>query len=280
MQRFEDANLVAFLNEIAGDRQARRPAAHDSDFLPRRRYRRKNMGSYALLVIGDKAFQVADAERLHFFRQQALAFAMILLWANAPGDGGQNVIFAYLGRGPQKVSRDNQFNKFFNFHSYRAVFDAGWLGALQTSLRLAHGQFGIVAEIDLLEIKRAHPRFLLWHGLAGNLDTLFDGHGVQRLLRHGAHRCSPRTWDKTPPQAWSSSEWFPSLLAFWNSAIDRCSASRYIALRCTSTSKLTWCASNSGPSTQANSLLPSIITRQPPHIPVPSIMMGLRLTTV
>ena len=66
----------------------------------------------------------------------------------------------------------------------------------------------------------------------------------------------------------------------WNSSIDFCSAARYIELRCTSTAKSTRWASNSGPSTQANSLLPSTSTRQPPHMPVPSIMIGFRLTMV
>jgi hypothetical protein len=44
--------------------------------------------------------------------------------------------------------------------------------------------------------------------------------------------------------------------------------------------KSTRWASNSGPSTQANWLFPSTLTRQPPHIPVPSTMTELRLTTV
>ena len=53
-----------------------------------------------------------------------------------------------------------------------------------------------------------------------------------------------------------------------------------MALRCISTSKLTCEASNSGPSTQANLLLLPSSTRQPPHMPVPSTMMELRLTMV
>ena len=45
-------------------------------------------------------------------------------------------------------------------------------------------------------------------------------------------------------------------------------------------SKSTSWASNSGPSTQANWLRPPTCTRQPPHMPVPSTMIGFRLTSV
>ncbi len=45
-------------------------------------------------------------------------------------------------------------------------------------------------------------------------------------------------------------------------------------------SQSTWWASNSGPSTQTNFVLPPTVTRQPPHMPVPSIMIVLSETTV
>ena len=45
-------------------------------------------------------------------------------------------------------------------------------------------------------------------------------------------------------------------------------------------SKSTWWPSNSGPSTQANLVSPPTVTRHPPHMPVPSTMIGLRLTMV
>ena len=45
-------------------------------------------------------------------------------------------------------------------------------------------------------------------------------------------------------------------------------------------SKSTRWPSKSGPSTQANFVSPPTLRRQPPHIPVPSIMMGFMLTTV
>ena len=45
-------------------------------------------------------------------------------------------------------------------------------------------------------------------------------------------------------------------------------------------SKSTWWPSKSGPSTQANLICSPILTRHPPHIPVPSTITGFRLTMV
>src|SRR5574344_146454 len=45
-------------------------------------------------------------------------------------------------------------------------------------------------------------------------------------------------------------------------------------------SKSTSCASNSGPSTHTNFVLPPTVTRHAPHIPVPSTMMVFRLASV
>ena len=49
----------------------------------------------------------------------------------------------------------------------------------------------------------------------------------------------------------------------------------HAALRFMASSKSTWWPSKSGPSTQANLVSPPTVRRQPPHMPVPSIMMGL-----
>ena len=50
--------------------------------------------------------------------------------------------------------------------------------------------------------------------------------------------------------------------------------------RSASSWKFTACPSNSGPSTQAYFVSPPIVTRQPPHIPVPSTMIALSETVV
>ena len=50
--------------------------------------------------------------------------------------------------------------------------------------------------------------------------------------------------------------------------------------RSASSWKFTLWASNSGPSTQAYLVSPPMVTRQPPHIPVPSTMIALSETMV
>ena len=54
----------------------------------------------------------------------------------------------------------------------------------------------------------------------------------------------------------------------------------YVLSRSDSSSKSTPCPSNSGPSTQAKRIAPSTVTRHPPHMPVPSTMIGLSDTIV
>ena len=51
----------------------------------------------ALLVVGDEALQISNAQRLNFLAHQAAAFAVVFLRADAPGDGGQHVVFADFG---------------------------------------------------------------------------------------------------------------------------------------------------------------------------------------
>ena len=50
-------------------------------------------------------------ERLNFLAHQAAAFAVILLRADASGDGGEHVVFADLGRGAQEVAGDDQLHE-------------------------------------------------------------------------------------------------------------------------------------------------------------------------
>src|SRR5581483_10098408 len=147
------------------------------------------------------------------------------------------------------------------------------LRAFQAAQGLLLRQFRAEAQVHFFEVVRPHFRGLLGHGLSRHLDAIFGRERIARLGAGRAHRAPPCR----EPAAHASSG---CSLVRWNSARDFCSASRYIAFRCTSTEKSTLWALNSGPSTQANSLLPSIRTRHPPHMPVPSIMIGFRLTTV
>ena len=65
------------------------------------------MRSHALFVIGNEPLEISDAQRLHFFRQQALAFAVIFLWADPARNGGKDVVFTdFRCRGQELPSYD------------------------------------------------------------------------------------------------------------------------------------------------------------------------------
>src|SRR5579862_6563304 len=233
------------------------------------------MRAHALLVIGDEALQIADAQRLHFLRQQALPFALIFLRTNPPRHCGQHIRFADLCRRAQEIADYDLLHEIFHVNPDGTVVGASWLRAFQAAQCLLLSQFSPVAQVHLFEIMGARLGRLFRHELPRNLDALFWRQRILRFAGCRAHRRAPGAPKKGATHACSST----SCLCL-NSVIDRCSASRYIEFRCTSTAKSTLCPSNSGPSTQANSLLPSMSTRQPPHMPVPSIMIGFKLTTV
>ena len=80
----------------------------------------------------------------------------------------------------------------------------------------------------------------------------------------------------------ASRESVASLLAepFWYASYAAISSGLYERRRDIISSQSTWCASNSGPSTQTNRVFPPTVTRQAPHMPVPSTMMVFRLASV
>ena len=100
-----------------------------------------------LLVIGDEALEIADAQRLNLLAHQTTAFAVVFLWADAPGNGGEHVVFADFGGRAKKVPGDDQLHEFANLHAYWAIVRAGRLGALQAAQGFLPGKFSRVAEV-------------------------------------------------------------------------------------------------------------------------------------
>src|SRR5258705_3468885 len=95
MESFEDVDVMGFLHEIPSSRKSRRAAANDCDFFAGRR----RLGNVVeiqvlLLVVGDEALEISDAQRLDLLAHQAAAFAVVLLRANAAGDGGEYNVFS------------------------------------------------------------------------------------------------------------------------------------------------------------------------------------------
>ena len=91
-------------------------------------------------------------------------------------------------------------------------------------------------------------------------------------LHTGARRSGIAPLDSGKPASLSDSPRNRSMAAFSSRA------KRF--WRSCNSSKFTRCPSKSAPSTQANFILPPTVTRQDPHIPVPSTMIEFRLTTV
>ena len=80
-------------------------------------------------IVGDKTLQVADGNRLALLAERASAFALFLLRANAPGDGGQRVIFAHLGRRGQKIARVDQLHDLSDLDADGTIDLAAGFGA-------------------------------------------------------------------------------------------------------------------------------------------------------
>jgi len=65
------------------------------------------MSKCCLLIVGDETLEISDAERFAFFLQQASAFAVIFLRADASGDCRQYIVFANLRcRGHEVTGHD------------------------------------------------------------------------------------------------------------------------------------------------------------------------------
>src|SRR5699024_4604460 len=136
-----------------------------------------------------------------------------------------------------------------NINIHRAAGAAGVVFALQAALGLVHGHFSGVAQGHFLEVLVADV-------------GLLAGHGAFFRFHFGHDHCT----SCFSRLHWASRAW--------------ASKGLYIVPRCMASSKSTSKPSKSGPSTQANLVLPPTVRRQPPHIPVPSTMMGFMETTV
>src|SRR4051794_26169796 len=99
MQRFEDADLVTTLHQVAGAAQSRGTGTDHRDALAgKRRALRQSDSAGALLVIGDEALEVADADGFFLPSDDASALALVFLRTHAASDRGQHVVFADLRR--------------------------------------------------------------------------------------------------------------------------------------------------------------------------------------
>ena len=81
------------------------------------------------LEVGDEALQVADGDGLALLADDASALALVLLRADAAGDGGQRVVFAHFRRGGQKFARVDERDNLFDLDADGAIGLAAGFGA-------------------------------------------------------------------------------------------------------------------------------------------------------
>src|SRR5262249_21677060 len=109
-----------------------------------------------------------DAQWLFFAANDAATLALRLLWADAAGDGGQDIVLADLGGGRQIVARADQSDELADVDVDRAALLAMWLGTLQTAHRLCGRSQDGQPLVDFAKIAAALLRWLLRHVLPGN----------------------------------------------------------------------------------------------------------------
>ena len=179
MQRLKDAHAMALLDQVSGGAKPRRPAADDGHALAGcgRVGGQAKLAARALIV-GDKALQIADGHRRALLAQDAAALALILLRADAAGDGRQRVVLAQLGRRGQIVARMDQRHDLLDLHAHRAIDDAAGLGAFDAARGFGQRVQHIQAQIHLLKVAAAHRGVQLRHVRAQNLHALFEGKSI------------------------------------------------------------------------------------------------------
>ena len=304
---------MAFLDEVARGGETGGAAADDGHTFAGGRGDGGQPELAALaLEVGDKALEVADGDGLAFLAEHAAAFALTFLRANAAGDGGQGIVFAHLSGGGEKIAGIDECDDFLDLDADGAI---DWQpGLAQAMQRVASVMAPEAARPRLTSAKLwtrvsgsssgmgrrgIFMRSLSGRGFAGRGGVS----GIRRLRgtvraanwvcgrgrrRHTFFklcglleaRAQLRGLFLFGGDAGAYAGEFLLLCASRNALATGTPCSRYMALRCMRTSKFTSEASNSGPSTQANLLWLPSSTRQPPHMPVPSTMMELRLTMV
>ncbi len=194
VQGLKDADAMAFLHEIAGGAESPAgPLPTMATLLPVE----GAIGGQAELAagaleVGDKALEVADGDGRAFFAQHASAFALVLLRADAAGDGGQGVVFAHFGGGGKIVARADEGDDIFDFYAYRAIDDAAGLGAGDAARGFSEGVGGVRPRFTSSKLRQRICRSELGHVPAHDLHALFERkhiHGRTRKrvsLRHGA----------------------------------------------------------------------------------------------
>ena len=191
VKRLKDADVMAFLDEVAGCRKTRGTAADDGHaFTGRRSDGRKTDLAAFKFEVGDEALEIADGERLAFAAKDAPTFTLILLRADAAGHGGQSVVFSHLCGGRKELAGMDERDDLLDFDADRALNLAAGLGTFDAARGFNVGMGGGQAKVDFIEAARADDCIEFGHMGARNLHAHLQRERI--LIRHGVPRHVPR----------------------------------------------------------------------------------------
>ncbi len=255
VQGLEDGHLVAEQGQVGGHRDAGRPGADDGDAPAVERAGAAEPLDRALLAPPSRP-RSAPGGRWPPARPSCPARSRFSHCSSCgqtrPQTAGRALVSLIVRDAGREVAVGDASDEGGDVDADRAAVDAAGLLAGEAARGLLAGQLGGVAEGDLVEVAHALERLLLRHRPPHASRPC--SRALTSLLRSGRRsRCGAGA---RPPR--------------------RCSVSR----RARNSSQSTSWPSKSGPSTQANFVLPPTVSRQTPHMPVPSIMIGFMLTIV
>lgn len=205
------------------------------------------------LPVADEAFEFADGDRFAFDAQDAGAFALRFLRADAAADRGQRTVAGDDVGGLLQLPGVQGSDEVGDADADGAGSHTAGIPAVQAARRFQPCLVEVVTIADLLEVGRADLRVLFAHGTRGILFAIV----VYALGIPGV--CVPGGVYLSSPIL----HWCPAARSA-SMAAARCSCVRYMPCRRMASSKSTSWPSNSGPSTQVKRVLPPTVTRQAP----------------
>ena len=202
MQGFEDGDVVAILHHVACKAQAGRTRTYDGhlDAVLGSQFGQDDVTALALIV-GHEALQVADSHgRFVHLQVDALAFALLLLRADASADGRQRRGVLQHAGGFEELAALHVLDERGDIDTDRTSLHTRRVGAIQATLGFGHGLFLGIACVHLLRtgcgaidgVEFVHRvagdggTFLWLHALAQGLTP--GGFAVEELFHRGVGR--------------------------------------------------------------------------------------------
>ena len=169
VQRFENLHFIPHAGQVARAGQSRRTAADDRYLVSVA----LDVGSGHLVGIldfpvADEALQLADSHRLALDSQNAGAFALALLRADAAANARQRAVLGDNGGSRSEITLHDLMDEIRNTDIHRTRRHAAGILAIQAAGRFERGFLDIITVAHLLEVGGPDFRILFAHGNARN----------------------------------------------------------------------------------------------------------------